>query len=98
MLAERRLGDAHLLRRASEIEMFGDSQEISQLPELDPRRVLVDVGPSALLIERRGTAGFRVAAIEVSIAEPICVRNAKCQTRQVTGFRDVRPRRFRSCA
>ena len=26
------------------------------------------------------------------------VRKAKCETRQVTGFRDVPPRRFRSCA
>jgi len=66
MLTERRLSDSHLFRGAGEIEVFGDSQEISQLPEFDPRRVLVDVGPSALLIQRHGTAGLSGACIQLS--------------------------------
>src|SRR5260370_29930085 len=58
MLTERRLGDSHLFRGTREIEVFGDSQEISQLSEFDPRRVFVDLGSSALLIQRHGTAGL----------------------------------------
>src|SRR3979411_2789955 len=61
MLTERRLSDSHLFRGAREIEVFGDSQEISQLSEFDPWRVLVDVGPSAFLVQRHGTAGLSVA-------------------------------------
>src|SRR3977135_2945010 len=61
MLTKRRLSDSHLFRGAGEIEVFGDSKEISQLSEFDPRRVLVDVGPSALLVQRHGTAGLSVA-------------------------------------